>query len=87
MAYNTREKYMEAVVNHFGGREALRAYMDANGVDASQRNPGQAGEILGDYRPTGGIIILGYEDGHYWDTDTSTKMNGPSKWAAIPKLD
>ena len=82
--HKTRHETLADVIAHLGGRPALHQYMEASSLETSALPPGRPGEVLGDFRSHGGIIVIGFEDGKWWDTDAVTPMHGPSRWAPLP---
>lgn len=80
-----REETLDQIIAQLGSRQALRDYVDAHSVDVDVRLPAEIGEVLGDFRPYGGIVVVGYEAGRWWDTDTSAPFSAkPNRWAPFP---
>lgn len=77
-----RDELFDNQMERIGGRKALIAHVDAT----RQVGPPPVGiSLIMDYRPEGGLVIGGFEDGHWWDTDTSTRFPcRPYAWAPLP---
>lgn len=83
--YRTREETMQRIADHLGGRKALHDYLAVSAFETTHMKPPRPGEVLADYRPTGGIVIAGYEDGRWWDTDAGVCLDAaPTRWAPLP---
>lgn len=81
----TREQTKQKIVQFLGGSLRLVEYVNSNAVPTGIRNPRQIGQVLGDYRPHGGITVVGYEDGKFWDDDGYPMPAAPNAWAPIPE--
>lgn len=81
------EALCQRVSDFLGGPEALRAHVTAQRQDATTQPPASpSGAVLMDYRPEGGIVIGGYEDGHWWNLDNGDRFrHRPYAWAPLPE--
>lgn len=80
------EQLFDTVQAKLGGHAPLCAHVDSHRETSTPPSP--SGELLMDYRPEGGIVIGGYEDGHWWNVDNGAKFEvRPYAWAALPNLD
>lgn len=83
--HRTRDETLRLVTDHLGGRKALMDYMTASAIETEHMPPPRAVEVLADYRPYGGVVIVGYEDGKWWDTDAGVSLGAaPGRWAPLP---
>jgi hypothetical protein len=76
------EKLLDDMQERLGGRAALIAHVNTH---REKGPPPEKVTLLMDYRPEGGIVIGGFEDGHWWNLDNGDRFGArPYAWCPLP---
>jgi hypothetical protein len=73
----------QQVTEFLGGKTAFLAYVDAHRCTDTPPSPSNA--VFMDFRPEGGLVVGGYEEGHWWDLDNGARFaHRPYAWVPLP---